>query len=99
MIKAVLALMLIVAICALIRLHNRPVRRTRVEVIKLLEQAMVTGGDDSWDDLVSVRIADPELESVRRKCQALELAPKDVFDHTLLNLIEELRKPNSEERT
>jgi len=43
------------------RLLNRPVRRTRTEVISILESALISGGDCGFDDFVSVPVVDPEL--------------------------------------
>ena len=75
----------------LFRLTRRPVQRSRMEVIKMIKSALETGGDSEWDDFVSVRIADPELETIRLRCLQVNLAPKAQFDATLHAILVELR--------
>jgi hypothetical protein len=65
--------------------------RTRPEVVKILESALVTGGDDGFDDFISVELAEPELDSIRRECLDVTLAPKEVFETTLRRLLARLR--------
>ena len=73
------------------RIFNRPVQRTRAEVMQILESALVTQGDEAFDDFVSVPVVDPNLEAIRRKCIEVVLAPKSVFDETLRVALAELR--------
>jgi hypothetical protein len=75
-------------------LNSRPVERTRSEVIDLIERALVTGGDSAWDNFVSVRIVDPSLEAVRRKCSAVNLESKQTFNETLRQIHAELQMSN-----
>ena len=76
------------------RLFNRPVRRTRTEVISILESALISGGDCGFDDFVSVPVVDADLESIRLKCLDVTLAPESVFDDTLRAALAELRASN-----
>ena len=78
------------------RPFDRPMRRTRGEVISILESALISGGDSGFDDFVSVPIVDSELESIRRKCSDVTLAPKKVFDDTLRAALAELRASKDE---
>lgn len=80
-----------IAVAVFMTFNHLPVHRTRAEVIALLEQALESGGDTSWDDFVSVRIAEPELEAVRLKCLEVNLESERVFSETLQSLIDELR--------
>jgi hypothetical protein len=75
-------------------LHSRPIRRTRPEVIELVERALITGGDSAWDDFISIKIMDPELEVVRQKCSNANLEPKKVFEETLREILAQLRTTN-----
>ena len=69
----------------------RRVRRTRTEVISILESALISGGDCDFDDFVSVPIVEPDLEAIRLKCSDVTLAPKNVFEDTLRAALAELR--------
>lgn len=75
----------------LFRWMRRPVQRTRPEVINLIERALESGGDSTWDDFVSVRVADPELDTIRRRCLKVNLAPKAQFDATLRAILSEFK--------
>lgn len=74
---------------------RRPMRRTRAEVIDILESALATGGDERYDDFISIRIDEPELESIRLRCFDVTLAPKNVFENTLRQLLDRLRQEES----
>ncbi len=76
---------------ALIWLNRRPVHRTREQVIAYLEGGLRAGGESSWDDFVSVRIAEPELEAVRLKCLDVNLSSQAIFEQTLKSLLADLR--------
>jgi hypothetical protein len=59
-------LLVIAAIASL--LFRKPKQRTREEVAEIIDQFLKgTGADTDWDDFVSVRIADPELEEIRKR--------------------------------
>jgi hypothetical protein len=73
---------------------SRSLHRTRSEVVNILESALATGGGDDFDDFVSLKIAEPELESIRQRCLDTIFAPKDVFENTLRQLITQLRAQN-----
>jgi hypothetical protein len=72
-------------------IFGRPAARTRDDVIHILERALETGGDSAFDDFVSIKISDPELESARLKCLDVVLAPEDTFQKTLRALTAERR--------
>ena len=57
----------------------------------MIQSALETGGDSKWDDFVSVRIADPELDTIRRRCLEVNLAPEAQFDATLRAILSELK--------
>jgi hypothetical protein len=78
---------------AVFALFNKlPVHRSRDEVIALLEQALQSGGDSSWEEFVCERIAEPELEAVRLRCLEVNLESTGMFEYTLKSLIAELRR-------
>ena len=42
------------------------------EVVDIIEAFILgTGGDYDWDDFISIRLKDPELEEIRKKCADL----------------------------
>jgi len=86
----------VIGLPAFLYLNKRPVHRTRNEVIAVLKQAMKTGGDSSWDDFVSIRIAEPELEAVRLKCLNVNLSSPSTFNETLQLCIAELSASQAE---
>ena len=49
-----------------------PIKRTRQEVAEIL-QAFLDGtlSDAAWDDFVSIEIADPLLDAIRKRCETL----------------------------
>lgn len=65
-----LVLLLPVMIVAVItKLFDRPLDRTREEVVEILEARIAPDGDASvWDEFVCCEIADPELDAIRREC-------------------------------
>ena len=58
---------------------NRPIERTRDQVISILEHVPVTQGDMEWDDFISIRIKDPELENIRLRCQEVNFGKRNRF--------------------
>jgi hypothetical protein len=48
-----------------------------------------TGGDWDWDDFVSLPIADPRLEDIRRRAAAVDLPTNDEGEATLRALLAE----------
>jgi len=73
------------------KLFNRPIKRTRAEVVSILESALISGGDDGFDDFVSVPVTDPDLEAVRLRCSNVTFAPKAVFEDALREVLAELQ--------
>lgn len=73
-----LVLLVPVLIVALVtKLFDRPLERTREEVAEILEARIAPDGDwPIWDAFISIPIADPELDAIRREC--LDLA----YHHT-----------------
>jgi hypothetical protein len=50
-----------------------PVHRTPHEVADIIEKFLDgTGGRWDWDNFISVRIDDPELDAIRRTCCAVQ---------------------------
>jgi len=78
---------------------KRSVQRTRAEVIKILESALIANGDDAFDDFVSIPIADPVLEAIRRQCKDVVFAATDVFGATLSSATAELKASASRSKT
>jgi hypothetical protein len=72
------------------------VQRTAAEVVNVLVAALSTGGDDAFDDFVSVPVADPALEAIRLKCAEVVLAPANVFEESLRSALVELRASSRE---
>ncbi len=64
-------------------------------MIGLLQRVLVTNGDDDFDDFVSIEIAEPQLESVRRRCYDVVLAPNDEFLRVIRKLLAELETSGS----
>ncbi|UIJ44828.1 hypothetical protein LZK98_17495 [Sphingomonas cannabina] len=53
---------------------ERPVKRTPDEVARYLRDFLNgTGGPWDWDDFISIPIADPRLEDLRRRAANLDL--------------------------
>jgi len=53
----------------------RPVQRTKLEVVNIIEQFLDgTGGEWAWDDFCSFGIANPYLDSIRLRCTELDTA-------------------------
>lgn len=92
----VVIILALVGIGVFIWANKRPVHRTRQEVIAFLQRGLQSGGDSSWDDFVSVRIAEPQLEAVRVKCLNVNLSSESTFKQTLESLLSELTTDKSE---
>jgi hypothetical protein len=73
-IPVALLLLIPVLIVALVtKLFDRPLERTREEVAEILEARLVLDGDwPAWDAFISIPIADPELDAIRRECLDLD---------------------------
>ena len=55
-------------------------KRTPEEIANTIEGFVNGTGDQwAWDDLISLRLSDPELEAVRQKCVAIrdQFPPSD----------------------
>ena len=68
----VLAAAVIIPVTVLLKLvllpFELPMKRTSEEVVSYLcEFIDGTGGERDWDDFVSIRIADPQLDSIRER--------------------------------
>lgn len=63
-----------VLIVALVtKLFDRPLERTREEIAEILEARIAPGGDwPVWDEFICCKIADPELDAIRRECLELD---------------------------
>ena len=48
------------------------VRYTRAQVADIIEQFLEGTGDRwAWDDFTSIKIVDPDLDAIRRRCSEL----------------------------
>ncbi len=59
-------------------------KMTRKEVAKTIEDFVNgTGGKWDWDDFVSIRLQDSELDAIRQKCVSVrdEFPPSDTRDY------------------
>ena len=68
----------------------RPIERTRDQVRSILENVLVTQGDMEWDDFISIRIKDPELENIRLKCQDVNFENRPIFEQVVRECIADL---------
>ena len=81
----------VVAVWLFLLWGARPIARSREEVIAVLESAFLTQGDDLWDDFVSIRIQDAQLEAIRKKCADLQFEPQEVWEAGLREMLAELK--------
>jgi len=52
--------------------HHGKVKRTREEVVTIIESFINgTGEEWGWDDFISIPVHDPELEKIRVRCARL----------------------------
>ncbi len=64
---AILLLPILVIIAVISKIFEKPLARTRQEMADLMERSLA-GDDDAWDELISVPIADAELDAIRKQC-------------------------------
>ena len=86
---AILLLPVIVIIALVAKLFEKPLVRTREEMAELMEKSMA-GDDDAWDELISVPIADAELDAIRKQC--LDLNSISEIQEALPALVQKLRE-------
>ena len=83
----------------------KEIQMTKKEIADLIE-AFIDGrsGDWDWDDFISIKQSDPEIESIRSKCAKLpEKFPPTVKGHycapdgfiELKGMVKELREANA----
>ena len=61
-------------VAVIMRLFSKPTKRTPAEVAGFIRDFIEgTGSDWDWDDFTSVRLADPELETIRREADRIAL--------------------------
>ena len=71
-------------------------KRTREEVANTIEGFLNgTGRQWDWDGFTSIRVDDPELEAIRKKCVALPIdhpspSPKDYCNEAGLQVMREM---------
>lgn len=83
-------ILLLALIAVLLKPFAKPEKRTPREVAACLRAFLGGTGDDwDWDDFTSLRIADPELESIRMRARALDLPPDEAGEAELRALIVE----------
>jgi hypothetical protein len=70
---------------------SRPIVRTPAEVATYLRDFIEgTGGEWDWDDFEGLRIADPELDRIRR--EAMAVGPPNANMQRLRELLSEAEK-------
>lgn len=70
---ALLLLVPVLLVALVTKLFDRPLERTREEVAEILEARIAPGGDGPvWDAFLSIPIADPDLDAIRRECLELD---------------------------
>ena len=68
-------------------------KRSAAEVATYLRNFVDGGGGEwDWDDFISVPIADPYLDDVRKRAQAVELPPTDEGMMTFRELLAEVER-------
>jgi hypothetical protein len=85
---AILLLPLIVIVVVMIKIFEKPMPRTPEDVADLMEKSLA-GDDAAWDELISVPIADPELEAIRKQC--LKLNSDSEIQEVVPGFIQKLR--------
>lgn len=69
---------------------ERPSKLTAEEVARYLRDFLDgTGGEWDWDDFISIRLADPDLESIRQRAATVALPISDDGRRSLLALLSE----------
>ena len=69
---SVIAVVGLAVLATIAFLGRRPVDRTPREVAGIIERFVSgTGTDHEWDDFICLRIRDPELEAISRRCGGL----------------------------
>ena len=74
----------------LIKPFEKPAKVSADEVVTYLRDFLEgTGGAWDWDDFISIQIADPRLEAIRKRAFALRLPPQDEDLALLKDLLSE----------
>jgi hypothetical protein len=84
----ILLLPLLIIIKIVISFFEKPLSRSPEEMADLMEQSLA-GDDMAWDRLISVPVADPRLEAIRKRCSRLETRAE--INEVLRGFINELR--------
>ena len=67
---------------------EKPLDRSPGEMAELMEQTLA-GDDMAWDRLISIPVANPRLEAIRKQCLNLKSEPE--IRETLSGFIHDLR--------
>lgn len=78
---------------------ERPAKRTAEEVAQYLRAFLDdSGGEWDWDDFTSIPLADPRLESIRRRAASVELPVTEEGRRTLVALLGEAEAASESRR-
>ena len=84
----------------LIKPFEKPARVSADDVVTYLRDFLEgTGGEWDWDDFISIEIADPQLEAIRKRACALRLPPQDEDLALLRGLLSEAEAIAASNRT
>ena len=85
---AILLTPLLLPLALLADIFSKPAKRTPAEVSGFLRDFLDgTGGDWDWDDFTSVRLADPQLETIRQEAELIALPVKPEGKEKLESLL------------
>jgi len=89
----ILLVLVALPVAVVVGVFAYPKRRGADEVASYLRAFINGGGDEwDWDDFTSVPIADPELDSIRRRADAVELPVTDGGALVLRDLLAEAER-------
>jgi hypothetical protein len=72
----IFVLPIFIVVKILIKPFERPSKVSADDVVTYLRDFLEGTGDDwDWDDFISIEIADPQLEAIRKRALALRLPP------------------------
>ena len=83
---SLLPVLVIIALGA--KIFEKPLARTREEMAELMEKSLA-GDDHAWDELISIPIADAELDAIRKQC--LKFTSTSEIEEAVPALVRKLR--------
>ena len=101
----VIGLLLLGVLLLVLARRDRGINLTREEVASEIETFLDgSGGTWDWDDFLSIKISDPELEAIRQRCADLpyEFPPREAGHYcspegakVLRSIVRELRRDSA----